>query len=205
MKTRVFIVDDHYMVIEGIRSLLNNEPEIEWVGHAMNAASCLAFLQKTQPDVILMDIGLPDKSGIELCREVKTLYPAVRVLGLSTFNQKSYISNMLESGASGYLLKNAGRSELLKAIDTAVQNKSFMSHEAALTLRNTELDEIPVLTHREKEVLQLIATGLTNLEIAKKLFISNTTVDSHRTNLIQKFKAKNVAALVNLASKKGFL
>lgn len=193
------------MVIEGIRSLLNNEPGIEWVGHAMNAASCLAFLQKSQPDVILMDIGLPDKSGIELCREVKTKYPAVHILGLSTFNQKSYISKMLENGASGYLLKNAGRSELLKGIEMAMLNKSFMSHEAALSLRNTAQENQPLLTHREKEVLQLIATGLTNQEIADKLFIGNTTVETHRKNLLQKFGARNVAALVNLATKNGFI
>ncbi|GAP68020.1 two component transcriptional regulator, LuxR family [Bacteroidales bacterium 6E] len=205
MKARVFIVDDHYMVIEGIRSLLNNEPGIEWVGHAMNAASCLAFLQKSQPDVILMDIGLPDISGIELCREVKTKYPAIHILGLSTFNQKSYISKMLENGASGYLLKNAGRSELLKGIEMAMQNKSFMSHEAALSLRKTGDDNQPVLTHREKEVLQLIASGLTNQEIADRLFIGNTTVETHRKNLLQKFGARNVAALVNLATKNGFI
>lgn len=205
MKAKVFIVDDHYMVIEGIRSLLNKEPGIEWVGHAMNAASCLAFLQKSQPDVILMDIGLPDKSGIELCREVKTKYPAVHILGLSTFNQKSYISKMLENGASGYLLKNAGRSELLKGIEMAMLNKSFMSHEAALSLRNTAQENQPLLTHREKEVLQLIATGLTNQEIADKLFIGNTTVETHRKNLLQKFGARNVAALVNLATKNGFI
>lgn len=205
MKARVFIVDDHYMVIEGIRSLLNNEPGIEWVGHAMNAASCLAFLQKSQPDVILMDIGLPDKSGIELCREVKTKYPAIHILGLSTFNQKSYISKMLENGASGYLLKNAGRSELLKGIEMAMQNKSFMSHEAALSLRKTGDDNQPVLTHREKEVLQLIASGLTNQEIADRLFIGITTVETHRKNLLQKFGARNVAALVNLATKNGFI
>lgn len=205
MKTKVFIVDDHYMVIEGIRSLLSNEPEIEWVGHAMNAASCLAFLQKSQPDVILMDIGLPDKSGIELCLEVKTTYPGIRVLGLSTFNQKSYIAKMIENGASGYLLKNAGRAELLKGIETAMMNKSFLSHEAAVTLRSSDGDSLPVLTHREKEVLQLIATGLTNQEIAEKLFISNTTVETHRKNLLQKFGAKNVAAMINLATKNGFL
>lgn len=205
MKAKVFIVDDHYMVIEGIRSLLNNEPDIEWVGHAMNASSCLAFLQKSQPDVILMDIGLPDKSGIELCREVKSKYPAIHILGLSTFNQKSYISRMLENGACGYLLKNAGRAELLKGIEMAMLNKSFMSHEAALSLRNRGDDKLPVLTHREKEVLQLIASGLTNQEIADKLFISNTTVETHRKNLLQKFGAKNVASLVNLATRNGFI
>jgi DNA-binding NarL/FixJ family response regulator len=193
------------MVIEGIRSLLNNESEIEWVGHAMNAASCLAFLQKSQPDVILMDIGLPDKSGIDLCYEVKSKYPTIRVLGLSTFNQKSYIAKMIGNGASGYLLKNAGRAELLKGIEMAMLNKSFMSHEAAVTLRSNDNNSLPVLTHREKEVLQLIGIGLTNQEIAEKLFISNTTVETHRKNLLQKFGAKNVAVLINMATKYGFI
>ena len=116
MKARVFIVDDHYMVIEGIRALLQNEKDIEWVGHATNAVSCMAFLQKTQPDIILMDIGLPDKNGVELCREVKAKYPAIRVLGLSTYNQKSYITKMMENGASGYLLKNARKPNCLKQL-----------------------------------------------------------------------------------------
>jgi len=205
LKTKVFIVDDHYMVIEGIRSLLGNEPLIELSGHATNAASCLAFLQKSQPDVILMDIGLPDRSGIELCREVKTKYPNIMILGLSTFNQKSYISKMIESGANGYLLKNAGRAELLKGIAMVMQNKTYMSHEAAITIRSTGGTEQPVLTHREKEVLQLIATGLTNQDIADKLFISTTTVETHRKNLLQKFKVNNVAALINLAVKGGFV
>ena len=94
MPTKVFIVDDHYMVIEGIRSILQNEKSIEWTGHAMNAESCLAFLQRNQPDIILMDINLPDKSGIELCKEVKEKYPSVFIIGLSTFNQKSFIEKI---------------------------------------------------------------------------------------------------------------
>ncbi len=205
MKTRVFIVDDHYMVIEGIRSLLQNEKDIEWAGHATNAESCMAFLLKNQPDVILMDIGLPDKSGIELCREVKEKYPAIRILGLSTFNQRSFILKMMENGASGYLLKNAGKTEILRGIEMAMQRKSYMSHEAAVTLRSQDASEMPMLTHREKEVLELIASGLTNQQIADTLFISNTTVETHRKNLLEKFKAKNVASLINLASKNGFL
>lgn len=90
MKTRLFIVDDHYMVIEGIRSLLQQEDSIEWMGHATNGESCLAFLQKEEPEVILMDISMPGISGIELCKEVKSRYPGIRVLGLSTFNQRSF-------------------------------------------------------------------------------------------------------------------
>jgi len=112
MKTSIFIVDDHYLVIEGIRSLLQNEKNLEWMGHAMNAASCLDYLKRHQPDVILMDVNLPDKSGTELCKEVKKLYPAVFILGLSTFNQQAVVRNMMDNGASGYVLKNATKEEL---------------------------------------------------------------------------------------------
>lgn len=205
MTVKVFIVDDHYMVIEGIHSLLQNEPTIEFVGHATNAQSCMAFLQRQQPDIILMDINLPDKKGIDLCLEVKTKYPTIQILGLSTFNQRSYIEKMMENGASGYLLKNAGKEELLKGIDAAMKHKTYLSHEAALSLRNNYSEDSPVLTRREKEILELIALGLTNQDIAEKLFISYTTVDSHRKSLLHKFGAKNVAVLINLASKSGFL
>src|SRR5690606_4241281 len=102
MAIRVFITDDHYMIVEGIRSLLHNDTDLEWMGHAMTAESCLAFLKLHRPDVVLLDISLPDKNGIDLCREIKTLYPDIRIIGLSSFNQQSFIQKMMESGASGY-------------------------------------------------------------------------------------------------------
>lgn len=200
MPTKVFIVDDHYMVIEGIRSLLQHEPKVEWAGHAMNAASCLAFLKQNEVDVILMDINLPDKSGIDLCAEVKKDYPYVFILGLSTFNQQSFIQKMIENGASGYLLKNATQEEILEGIGTVMKGRLYLSGEAAHTLRNAPELPVPVLTRREKEVLELIAEGMTNNEIAQKLFISVTTVDTHRKNLLAKFEAKNVAALIRVAA-----
>lgn len=199
MKASVFITDDHYMVIEGIRSLLQNEKDIEWVGHATNASSCLAFLNQQQPDVILMDINLPDKNGIDLCKEVKEKYPSIFVIGLSTFNQQSFIEKMMSSGASGYVLKNATQEELLEAIITVVKGKTYFSHEAATSLQNKSNAGVPILTRREKEVLELIADGLTNNEIAQKLFVSVTTVDTHRKNLLAKFEAKNIASLIKKA------
>src|SRR5687768_288270 len=157
MATKVFIVDDHYMVIEGIRSLLQSEKEIELVGHGMNASSCLAFLQTMQPDVILMDINLPDKSGIDLCKEVKERYPAIHIVGLSSYNQQSFIQKMMDNGASGYALKNASREELIEAIEAVMEGYKFLSQEAAATVKKNEDSKIPVLTRREKEVLALIA------------------------------------------------
>ena len=199
MATKVFIVDDHYMVIEGIRSLLQNETDIEWLGHAMNAASCLAFLHNHLPDLILMDINLPDKSGIDLCKEVMEKYPSVNVIGLSTFNQQSFIQKMMENGASGYVLKNATKEELMEAIHTVAKGKTYLSHEAAQSLRKAPEGDVPILTRREKEVLELIADGHTNNEIATKLFISVTTVDTHRKNLLAKFGTKNIASLIKAA------
>jgi DNA-binding NarL/FixJ family response regulator len=204
MKASVFIVDDHFMVIEGIRSLLQNEKDIEWMGHATNAASCLAFLKQQQPDVILMDISMPDKSGIDLCKEVREKYPSVFVLGLSTFNQQAIIRNMIDNGASGYVLKNAGKTELLEAIAAAVSGKTYMSHEVSLSLRESD-NSLPPVTRREKEVLQLIAEGLTNAEIAEKLFISIPTVNTHRKSLLEKFDAKNTAILVSKGIKSGLI
>jgi DNA-binding NarL/FixJ family response regulator len=200
MAIKLFIVDDHYMVIEGIHSLLQNEKDIEWMGHASNATSCLSFLQHEKPDVILMDINLPDKSGIDLCKEVKEKYPSIYILGLSTFNQQSFIEKMMANGASGYLLKNATQQELMDGITTVIKGKQYLSFDAAIAVRKTEAEnEMPVITRREKEVLELIADGLTNIEIGLKLFISNTTVDTHRKNLLAKFNARNTASLVKIA------
>ena len=204
MKTSIFIVDDHYMVIEGIRSLLQNEKGIEWMGHATNAASCLGFLKNQQTDIILMDINLPDMSGIDLCKEVRQKYPSVFVLGLSTFNQQAFIRNMIDNGASGYVLKNADKEELLEAIAAVQQGKTFLSHEANLSLRDKE-DKMPPISRREKEVLLLIADGLTNNEIADKLFISVPTVNTHRKSLLEKLKAKNTAILIGRATKQGLI
>jgi DNA-binding NarL/FixJ family response regulator len=199
MKAKVFIVDDHYMVVEGIRSLLSEDPSIEWMGHASNADSCLAFLQKQQPDVILMDINMPGKSGIELCQEVKAKYPGVFVIGLSTFNQQSFIQKMMDHGASGYVLKNATQKELLEATNTVIKGRTYFSEEAADVMRKTDESSAPLITRREKEVLELLAEGLTNQEIASRLFVSTTTIDSHRKSLLAKLHAKNTAELIKLA------
>jgi DNA-binding NarL/FixJ family response regulator len=199
MATKIFIVDDHYMVIEGIRSILQDEKSIEWMGHASNAASCLAFLSRQLPDIILMDINLPDKSGIDLCKEVKALYPSVLIIGLSTFNQQSFIQMMMANGASGYVLKNATLEELMEAFQAVLKGQTYLSDEVALVLRKNADAQVPVLTRREKEVLELIAEGLTNIEIANQLFISPATVDTHRKNLLAKFEVRNTAALVKYA------
>jgi DNA-binding NarL/FixJ family response regulator len=204
MKIGIFVVDDHYMVIEGIRSLLQNEKTLDWMGHATNAESCLSFLRLHEPDVILMDVNLPDKSGIDLCKEVKQLYPAVAVLGLSTFNQQAIIKNMIDNGALGYVLKNATKEELLEAINSALKGKVYYSLEVLSSLRKPTPNQL-LITRREKEVLLLIAEGLTNAAIAEKLFISIPTVNTHRKSLLEKFEVKNTAMLIGKATKLGLI
>ncbi|MEJ2904257.1 response regulator [Pedobacter panaciterrae] len=204
MKISIFVVDDHYMVTEGIRSLLQNEKILDWMGHATNAASCLSFLKLHEPDVILMDVNLPDKSGIDLCKEVKQLYPSLAILGLSTFNQQAIIKNMMDNGALGYVLKNATKEELLEAINTVIKGKVYYSFEVLSAMRKPEPNQL-LITRREKEVLLLIAEGLTNAEISEKLFISIPTVNTHRKSLLEKFEVKNTAMLIGKASKLGLI
>lgn len=201
---KLFIVDDHYMIIEGITSLMQHETEINIIGYAQNAESCMAFLQRMQPDVIFLDINLPDKSGIEVCKEIKTRYPLIKIIALSTFNQNSYINNMLDNGANGYLLKNATKIEMITAITTVMAHKQYLSKETAEIIKENN-DKIPILTRREKEILKLIAEGLTSASIGKLLFISTTTVDTHRKHILEKLKVNNTANLIKQATTLGIL
>jgi len=200
--TRVFIVDDHPVVIEGIHSLLQNEKGIEWAGHAMNAASCMGYFVNNTADVILMDISMPGMDGVELCARMKETYPGVFILGLSTFNQGLYIKKMMENGASGYILKNSSKEELLQAIHTIASGGIYFSGETGEALKAYQKSSaiaLPELSTREKEILGLIAEGYTNPQIAEKIFLSSFTVDSHRKNLLAKLNVKNTACLIRLA------
>ena len=199
---RLFIVDDHPVVIEGIHSLLQNEKDIEWAGQAMNAQSCLGFFVNNTADVVLMDISMPGMDGVELCAVMKEKYPGIMILGLSTFNQGLYIKKMIGNGASGYILKNSSKEELIKAIHTVHEGNIFFSGEVGQVLQEYQKSlkhELPVLSTREKEILELIAEGYTNPQIAEKIFLSSFTVDSHRKNLLAKLKVKNTASLIRLA------
>ena len=195
----------HPVVFEGIHSLLQNQKDIEWVGHAMNAASCLGFFVNNTADVILMDISMPGMDGVELCAIMNEKYPGVFILGLSTFNQGLYIKKMMENGASGYILKNSSKEELLKAIHTVNSGGIFFSGEAGEALKEYQKSskaQMPELSPREKEILGLIAEGYTNPQIAEKIFLSPFTVDSHRKNLLAKLNIKNTACLIKLAVEK---
>lgn len=201
-KVQVFIVDDHPMVVAGLRALIGQLEGMEVAGSAANAFDTLPFLQKNKVHVVLLDINLPDVNGMDLCKRIKNDFPDIRVLGISTFSDRSYISRMINNGASGYLVKSASAAEISEAIQTVMKGRLYLSLEMEHLLKPVSVipsGALPVLTRREKEVLRLIADGLTNNQIAEKLFISPLTVDSHRKNLLTKLNVKNTASLITTA------
>ena len=197
----VMVVDDHPMVLQGMKALLNNMQDLELAGLAGNAFEAMDILRKQLVDVAILDIHLPDISGIELCKKIKKEYPDLKILAMSTFKERTYISEMIQQGASGYLLKSASADEIYEAIHAAYKGKLYLSMDInpgmfeKVEKKTTEI----ILTRREKEILALIAEGYTNPEIAEKLFVSNSTVDTHRKNLLLKLNAKNTATLIRIA------
>ena len=204
---KIFIVDDHQMLIEGIKSLLQNQSTIEIVGSANNAELCKQFFLTKTADVVLMDINLPDLSGIELTAILLEKHPKLKIIVLSTFSQGSFVKKMMENGAKGYLLKNASKFEIIKAIHTANSGQYYLTPEAdnALKYEINLQNKLPKITKREKDVLILIVDGLTNSQIAAKLFISIDTVDSHRKNLYSKLNVNNTATLIGFVNENKFL
>lgn len=195
---RIFIVDDHPMVVEGMRSILTQLTDVEVAGHAMNAASCMGYFVNNSADLVLLDINLPDQSGIDVCRALLKRKPELKVISLTNFDQLTYLQNMKDAGAKGYLLKNSSSDEIEKAITTVMAGNEFWLGRDNVRESIQDHNQL-LLTRREIEVLKLIAEGLTNPEIADKLFVSTSTVDSHRKNLISKLQVKNTAALVRTA------
>lgn len=202
---RILIADDHQMFIDGLRSLLEGSDDISVVGEASNGRKVLEVCDELEVDIVVMDINMPEMDGIQATRELLRRHPSIKVLGLSMYNDREYISDILKAGARGYILKNTGKESLLNAIRTLHGGGDYLGEEVSRTLlssfmKNTTTGEvIEKLSDREKEVLECIATGLTTHEIAEQLFISKNTVETHRKNLLYKLKARNTAELVNNA------
>ncbi|MCP9770719.1 DNA-binding response regulator [Lacihabitans sp. LS3-19] len=197
--TRILIVDDHPLVIEGVKSLLVDQEDIIVVGVATNAFDAMVFLKENQVDIAFLDINLPDISGIDLCKKIKEEFPDVKSIALSTFAERSYISRMVQNGAMGYLLKSSSKDEILDAISQVSQGGYYLNLNIKLPNQPEPHKPLPFLTRREKEVLILISDGFTNHQIAEKLFVSVLTVDSHRKNLLMKFEVNNTASLIKIA------
>lgn len=195
------------MFAQGVESLLNGEPDFLLLGTAMTAAETLRQVAAAPPDVLLLDINLPDQSGIDVCKQIRHDHPNVKILVLSMFSEKVYVTAMLGMGAQGYLLKNTGKNELCTAIRQLYNGKTYFSQEVTDVvmkgLMNQDADgksaEPPKISRRELDVLRLIVEECTTQEIASTLFISEKTVESHRAALLAKLGARNTAGLVKTA------
>lgn len=201
-KIKIVIVDDHPIVIEGIKMMLESENIYQIKGTFNDGQSLLNYLQSNDVDLILLDITLPDTSGIELCLDIKRNHPEYKIIMLSNRSERSIIMQCLQNGASGYMLKNATVNELNECIDEVLSGNIAFCREVKEILNKpsaTDLQSIPRLTNREKEILKLLAAGKTSHVIAEELFLSPFTVDTHRKNIMQKFQTKNVAELIRIA------
>lgn len=211
MSVRVLLVDDHKMMREGLRSLLANEPDIEVVGEASDGRSALDLVRSLSPDVVVMDVGMPELNGVEAARRIRAEHPGVKVIALSTHTDKRYVHHMLEAGACGYVLKIAAHEELLRAVRAASLGKTYLSPEVAgfVVDRSThphagsEVSAFSSLGAREREVLQLVAEGKTSSETAKQMHISVKTVETHRRNIVQKLGLHGTAELTKYAVREG--
>ncbi len=207
---KIAIADDHQMFIDGIKSLLKGNKNMLVSLEATNGEQLLSLLKEQQTEVILMDVNMPVMDGIEATKQVKKLFPEIKVIMLTMFSSKDYIEKLLRAGANGYILKNTGKEELTTAIEKVMQGESYFSKEVTERimegLQGKKAENNPhmvELTEREKDVLRLIVQELTSHEIADKLFISFHTVETHRKNLISKLQVKNIAGLVKYAVQNG--
>ncbi len=207
----IAITDDHTIVIEGIRIMLKSSKEIIVTQSFTTIAQTYADLNPSTK-VLLLDINLPDGNGILACKDLIQKFPNLKIIALTNYEDVSFIKQMMKNGAMGYLLKNTGKNDLVKAIQTVLKGERYLQKNIRDILLNESLGKtatssffIPKLTTREKEILDLIIKEFTTEEIAEKIFVSVKTVESHRSNLMQKLAVKNSAGLVRVAFEKGLV
>jgi len=211
MNTDVLIADDHQIVREGLRSLLAKESWIRVVGEAAEGRTAVRLARELAPDVIIMDVTMPDLNGIEATRQIVAEFPAIRVLAFSMHDDRRFVLNMLKAGAKGYLLKDCAFKDLVKAIRVVVANRIYLSSEVADILAqdypasatSKESSALQTPSPREREVLQLLAEGGSSQRIAESLHISIKTVETHRGQLMAKLKVRSVAELTKYAIREG--
>ncbi len=209
--TSILVIDDHPLVADGVTTMLKSELRINVIGVAKTGKEALSFLSKKTADIILLDINLSDIDGLVLCEKIKALHLDSHILILTSINDFAIISQALSKGASGYLLKDMERNELLQAIDVVLSGKIYVSNAANEKLleqyQNNEKNTLHpiVLTRREKEILGLLDKGMNGPQIAEHLFISSYTVETHRKNLMQKLNATNTQMLLKMAREFHFL
>ncbi|MGB4292580.1 MAG: response regulator transcription factor [Bacteroidales bacterium] len=200
-KIKIIIVDDHHLFRNGLKLLLEGIPEFEITGEASNGAELLDIIDRTQADIVLMDINMPVMDGVEATIKVLERKPEIKVIALSMYGEEDYYYRMTEAGARGFILKDSDISEVREAINTVKRGGTFFSQQLLQNviqkIKHREAEtKVAVLSKREKEILEKICEGLSNQEIANALFISKRTVDKHRANLLEKTNSKNTASLI---------
>lgn len=211
MITKIAITDDHPMVLKGIQSMLEEMAEIKIVGSYKNAAETLHNIYKDSPDILLLDINLPDVNGIELCKRLKDKNVNLKIIAISNYDEVSFVRRMLSSKADGYLLKNTDKLELIEAFKAVLSGEQYLQKDIKKKLLEQSLGKkyqnsfLAKLTRREKEVLNAIAEELTTQEISEKLCISPKTVETHRMNIMSKLGAKNSVGIIKAAYQQGLL
>lgn len=209
---RVLVADDHTIVRSGVRLLLSAEPGIEVIGEASDGQEALALIERLQPDVVLMDIAMPNLDGLAATGEIKRRWPSIQVLVLTMHREDEYFFETLRAGASGYILKGAETNDLIQAVRVVSRGEVFLYPTMAqrlvkdyLTRGDCDTEPGPPLSAREKEILQLLAEGYSNNEIAEKLVISPSTVHTHRSNLMSKLGLNTRRELVEYARQRGLI
>ena len=208
---RILLADDHTIVRDGLRALLERQPDMEVVAEADDGRECVQLAAQHSPDVVMMDVAMPEMNGIEAARRIISDNPKTRVVMLSMHRDESYVLRSLKAGAKGYLLKDSPRDEVLAAIRAAAAGRPWLSAKVASLLREDYIrqlesrgldDTYELLTDREREILQLLAEGKANKEVASVLFISPTTVETHRGHILQKLGLHSTADLILYAVRK---
>ena len=212
MKIKVLIADDHQLFREGISNLLFPLDNIEVVAQAENGVDAINKVKHYNPDVVLLDIAMPEMNGIEACKKIKSQYPDTKIITVSMHSDKLYVKGVLEAGADGYLLKNCTLRQLTDAINSVHEGKKYLSQDITemvidgyLTPSKADEDEYHQLSEREKEIFVLFAEGKSTKEISEKLFISVKTVGTHKQNILEKMGMKTNADMVKYALKKGLI
>lgn len=214
MKIRILLADDHTILRAGLKMMLNAQPDMEVVGEAQDGRQAIQEAQRLQPDVILMDITMPDINGIEATKQIRRLLPDIRILVLTMHEHDEYVFQALRAGAAGYMLKEAADTELITAIHVIKSGQFYLSPTAQSVVigdylqrvrTGEERDSYSSLTEREREILKLVAEGHTNNQIAERLIISPKTVDTHRTHIMDKLNLHSRAELVKYAMRRGLL
>jgi DNA-binding NarL/FixJ family response regulator len=211
MSIRIILADDHKVLRHGLSQALKNEADMEIVGQAENGHEAIRLTQELRPDVIIMDIAMPELNGIEATRQIIKDHPKIKIIALSMHSSKKFIHEMFKAGAKGYLLKDCEYAELINAIRTVNSNKTYMSpsitgviiDDYMLQSDGDKSNAFEVLSDREREVLQLIAEGKTTKQVARVLHVSPKTVEGHRTRIMHKLDIDNVASLTKYAIKEG--